>query len=83
MRVLDTIPHSTFKITAYTLDRYYYVEIEAGPMKQCYKLHKDTTDGLEGIRKWLSDDFLKEVQRIFEVMYKNHQASIQKNLPNQ
>lgn len=80
MRLLDSIPHPTYKIVAYTLDKYYYVEIEAGPMKQCYKLHKESTDGMEGIRKWLSEDFLKEVQRLFEEMYKNHQASIKTNL---
>lgn len=79
MRVFGTIPHPSFKINAFTLENYYYVEIEAGPMKQCYKLHKETTDGMHGIRQWLSEDFLKEVQRIFEDMYRQHTAALERN----
>lgn len=77
MRVLANIPHPTYSITAFTLEKYYYIEIEAGPMKQCYKLHKETTDGLEGIKKWLSGGFLEEVQRIFEEMYRNHKKAME------
>ena len=80
MRVIGSIPHSRFKITAYSLEKYFYVEIEAGPMKQCYKLHRETTNGMEGIRKWLSEGFLEEVQRIFEAMYTNHQRALKQNL---
>lgn len=79
MRVLATIPHPTFKIVAYTLDRHYYIEVEAGPMKQCYKLNKETTKGLEGIQKWLDDEFLAHLQATFESMYKSHKASISRN----
>lgn len=80
MRVLGPIPHPTYKITAYTLERYYYIEIEAGPMKQCYKLHQEATAGLEGIKKWLDEEFTSNLQPIFEEMYKNHKASIERNL---
>ncbi len=80
MRVLGPIPHPTYKIMAYTLDRYYYVEIEAGPMKQCYKLHQDSTDGLAGIKKWLDEEFSANLKRVFEDMYRNHKASIERNL---
>lgn len=79
MRILGTIPHPTFKIVAYTLDRHFYVEIEAGPMKQCYKLHKEQAEGLEGIKKWLDDDFMKHLQTTFEIMYKKHKGSIDRN----
>lgn len=78
MRLLGQIPHPGFKIVAYTLERHYYIEIEAGPMKQCYKLHKETTNGLEGIKQWLDADFLIEVQHIFEKMYSNHMAAIKR-----
>jgi len=78
MRVLGDIPHPTFKIVAFTLEKHYYVEIEAGPMKQCYKLHKESTDGLEGIKKWLDAEFLQQVQKTFETMYGNHSAAIKR-----
>lgn len=80
MRVLGHIPHPTYKITAYTLDRYYYVEIEAGPMKQCYKLHQESTPGMVGIQKWLDKEFTSSLQSVFENMYKSHKASIGRNL---
>ncbi len=80
MRILGNIPHPTYKITAYSLDRFYYIEIEAGPMKQCYKLHQENTPGMEGIKKWLDEEFLTRIQPIFEDMYKNHKASIDRNL---
>lgn len=80
MRIIGNIPHPSFKITAYSLERHYYVELEAGPMKQCYKLHKENTDGMAGIQKWLSPEFLAGVKRIFDDMYQNHKASIQENL---
>ncbi|AEV31643.1 hypothetical protein Oweho_0629 [Owenweeksia hongkongensis DSM 17368] len=81
MRILGTIPHPTFKIVAYTIERYFYIEIEAGPMKQCYKLHKEQVDGLEGVKKWLDEDFLAHLQHTFETMYKSHQASVNRNFP--
>lgn len=80
MRVLGHIPHPTFKITAYSLEKYYYIEIEAGPMKQCYKLHQETTPGMGGIQKWLDEEFTSRLQPIFEDMYRNHKASINRNL---
>ena len=58
---------------------HYYVEIEAGPMKQCYKLHKETTDGLEGIKQWLDVEFDKHLASTFEEMYRQHTASIKRN----
>lgn len=78
MRILGTIPHRTYKVVAYTLDRHYYVEIEAGPMKQCYKLHKEKTDGLQGITKWLDEEFQQHLQQTFEQMYQAHMAALER-----
>lgn len=80
MRVVTQIPHPDFKITVFGTERYYYIEIEAGPMKQAYKLPKDKAPGLEAVQKWLSEEFLKEVHSIFESMYRNHLGSIKGNL---
>ncbi len=79
MRLLAQIPHPKYKIVAYTLELHYYVEIEAGPMKQCYKLHKDTTSGIEGIKKWLDGEFQTHLQTTFEEMYRQHSAAIKRN----
>lgn len=80
MRVVTQIPHPDFKITVFGTEQYYYTEIEAGPMKQAYKLPKDKAENIAAVQKWLSDDFLKQVHRIFEEMYQNHLKSIKSNL---
>lgn len=80
MRILATIPHPQYRIVVYTLDTHFYIEIEAGPMKQCYKLPKEKAGSLEGIKKWLDEDFLQRANSIFESMYLNHKDSIDKNL---
>ncbi len=80
MRILATIPHPKFRIVAYTLDSHYYIEIEAGPMKQCYKLPKSKAENLGDIQKWLDDSLLEEVNSHFEKMYLSHKGSIDRNL---
>ena len=80
MRVVKQIPHPDFKITVFGTEQYYYTEIEAGPMKQAYKLPKDKAENIAAVEKWLNDDFLKHLHRIFEEMYQNHINSIKENL---
>lgn len=75
MRVLGSIPHPKFKISVFTLERFFYVEIEAGPMKQGFKLHKERFDGLSDIGKFLDEEFLQESHNIFEKMYGNYKAA--------
>ncbi len=79
MRIIGTIPHPRFKIVAYSTDHHFYIEIEAGPMKQCHKLHKEQVQNLEGIRKWLDEDFQKETYELFERMYQSSQGSLNRN----
>lgn len=80
MRILAIIPHPKYRIVAYTLDSHFYIEIEAGPMKQCYKLPKNKANNLEEIKKWLDSSFLDEVQSHFEKMYLSHKDSMDRNL---
>lgn len=80
MRVLGHIPHSKFQITAYSLnEKFFYVEIEAGPMKQCFKLHKERVVNLEGIKKWLDEEFLQTAHSHFESMYLSYDSSMKRN----
>ncbi len=80
MRAVAQIPHQDFKITVFGTDHYYYVEIEAGPMKQAYKLPKDKAPNIDAVQKWLNSGFLEETHRIFELMYTNHISSIREQL---
>lgn len=80
MRVVKQIPHPEFKITVFGTEQYFYIEIEAGPMKQAYKLPKDKAKNLDAVQKWLNEDFLAGVHRIFEEMYTIHIKSIREQV---
>jgi len=69
MRILGRIPHPVFQIVAYELERHYYLEIEAGPMKQCFKLPKDRFAGLEGLSQLIDPELEKGLEERFEAMY--------------
>ena len=71
MRVADTLPHPNMKITIYTLDRWWNVEAEAGPMKQGYKFDKEQFPGTDVLKQQLAEhDFLTAMYHQFENMYK-------------
>ncbi len=76
MRTLGIIPHPRFRIEVYSLDKHFYVEVEAGPMKQCYKFHKEQAESLEGVKKIMDAAFLEKSYALFEEMYKNQQAAL-------
>jgi hypothetical protein len=56
------------------------VEIETGPMKQCFKVPKERASSQAEVQKWLDETFSEETYRIFEAMYRNYKASADRNL---
>lgn len=79
MRLVETIPHPKLKIVVYALEYHFYIEIEAGPMKQCYKLPKEKAENVAAVRKWLDEEFLNEVYKGFESMYTSHKNAMARN----
>lgn len=75
MRILSQIPHPKFRIIVYQLEGKYLVEIEAGPMKQAYKLGEEV-QGEAGVKAFLSPAFLDEVHDIFNTMYTQMQKAL-------
>ncbi|MCC5917305.1 MAG: hypothetical protein JJU02_08245 [Cryomorphaceae bacterium] len=69
MRVVDTIAHPNMRIIIYTLEKHFYVEFEAGPMKQGFRFSKESAGGLEGIKKMMDSSFISEVETRFHAMY--------------
>jgi hypothetical protein len=78
MRLVDTIPHPVFKISVFAMELYFYVEIEAGPMKQCYKYNKDIVPNIAKLKATMDDSFLKEAHENFNAMYRNFSAALEK-----
>ena len=69
MRVADTIPHPRMRIIIYTLDKHYYVEFEAGPMKQGFRFSKEQTGGAEGVKRIVEGDLCNNVEARFHQMH--------------
>ncbi len=69
MRVIGHIPHEKISITIFSMNDKYQVQFEAGPMIQTYKLNHNEVDGVEGIKKMVDEDFLKNILDRFNEMY--------------
>ena len=71
MRIADSWNTPQYRVVIYTLETAWYVEFEAGPMKQGYKFSKEKWFGLQQVKEALTVDFLTEVYGSFENMYKS------------
>lgn len=69
MRIVESWSTPQFKTTIYAMERWHYVEFEAGPMKQGYKFMKDRYETVAEVKSALSDAFLAEVYSAFEKMF--------------
>lgn len=79
MRLLEVIPHPVFKISVYSHDLHYYIEIEGGPMKQCFKFSKEVVSGEKGgITALLDEEFLTQVKTVFDSMHQNFSDAIRR-----
>ncbi|MFN3952505.1 MAG: hypothetical protein ACK4KT_08900 [Thermaurantimonas sp.] len=79
MRLVEVIPHPLFKISVYSHDVHFYIEIEAGPMKQCFKFSKDLIlpekGGLHGL---LDEEFFNQTKKQFDLMHQNFKDALQR-----
>lgn len=80
MRIVATLPHPKFKVVLYTQEQHWYIEIETGPMKQCFKIPKARAASQADVQNWLDQEFSEETYKIFEAMYTNYKASADRNL---
>lgn len=69
MRIAGTVPHPFFTITGYSMDRWWWVEIEGGPMRQSYKFQKEHYPDWESVRATLTPEWLGRVKGSFDQMY--------------
>ncbi len=69
MRIAESWNTPQFRVVIYTLETTWYVEFEAGPMKQGYKFSKEKLENLNQVKAALSKDFLAEVYQHFNSMY--------------
>ncbi|MCH8547215.1 MAG: hypothetical protein LAT54_10825 [Cryomorphaceae bacterium] len=78
MRVADTIAHPSMRIIIYTLEKHFYVEYEAGPMKQGFRFSKEQMGSLEGLKKIVNQSFHEQVETRFHDMHKQAMNAVQR-----
>ena len=71
MRIVETWSTQQFKTTIYAMERWHYVEFEAGPMKQGFKFMKESHPSIGEVKEALTQPFLEEVYSTFEKMFLN------------
>jgi hypothetical protein len=75
MRIADTVIHPRMRIIIYALEKHFYVEFEAGPMKQGFRFSKEQMNGVNGVKALLNDGFVAEVENRFGEMYRQAKAA--------
>jgi hypothetical protein len=66
MRVVAEIPHPQLKITVFHWNAKFIIKFEAGSFEQIYKINEnDLPDGLNGLKKMINDDFIKNTTERF------------------
>lgn len=68
MRTIAEIPHHTFRISVFSYNSKFIVKIELGQFEQLYKISEMDVNGLEDIRKMLTDEFLENCMDRFLTM---------------
>lgn len=76
MRVADTIAHPSMRIIIYTLEKHYYVEYEAGPMKQGFRFSKEQMGSLDGLKNVVDQAFHQQVEKRFHEMHKQAMEAV-------
>jgi hypothetical protein len=80
MRTIAEIPHHTFKITVFSYNTKYILKIELGQFEQIYKIAEMDVNGLDDIRRMLTDNFYDNCMDRFLKMREDwHQAFNNKN----
>lgn len=76
MRQVGTIAHNRYKIIVYATEQYFYVEAEAGPMKQCFKFLKDDITNLGELEVLFTSQFKDAIYETFNTMFVNYKAAL-------
>ena len=80
MRTIFEIPHSEFKVTVFTWNEKYLIELEAGPLKQVFKIPVDKVNGEEQLKSLIDKTFIDECSKNFDTMFEAFKGSIGRNL---
>lgn len=76
MRLVQNIAHAVFKISLFSTEKEFIVQLEAGPMIQSYKYSKEIYSSASEVEQALSSEFLDRVHDLFNDMFLNRKSMI-------
>ena len=59
MRVIADIPHARYKIQVFSYNAKYLVKIELGQFEQVFKIAESDVNGLEELKRMITDQLLR------------------------
>ena len=77
MRIVDEIPHHTFKITVFNWNGKYLIKIELSDFEQTYKINEQDVSGIDDIRRMLNEPFLESCMGRFLSMRADFKTNFQ------
>lgn len=77
MRLVEEIPHHTFKISVFNYNEKYIIKIELAQYEQSYKVPNGDVNGMEDIKKLLNEPFLESVMQRFLSMREDFSKTFQ------
>lgn len=80
MRILETIPHPTFRITVHSYNGKYLLEFQVADLKQVYTIPENRVDGVEQIKAIVNEDMLDGVSRRFREMRDDFISAYQQSI---
>ena len=82
MRIIATIPHPQLKISVFLYNEKYIIELEAGQYKQTFKISADSVDGLDGLKKLITQELLDNCLNRFSGMHADFKKSFDQTKQN-
>ena len=79
MRTVLEIPHSVYKITVFSWNEKYILEIENGPFKQSFKIPVENVKSEEKVKEIIDEGFLEQLDDQFQKMHENFRSSLFRN----
>jgi hypothetical protein len=69
MRIIAQVPHPQMKISIFSYNGKYIIEMEAGQYKQTYKIGEDSVQGLDEVKALCSPALINGTLQRFSLMH--------------
>jgi hypothetical protein len=78
MRIVAQVPHPQMKISIFSWNEKYIIEMEAGQYKQTYKISHDSVSGVDAVKALCDDALVQGTLQRFSLMHADFHNAYQK-----